>query len=44
MVAKYDVYGISDALVDMEYQVEIADLEALSIGRGVMTMVDKDHH
>jgi hypothetical protein len=24
-MAKYDVYGIGNALVDMEYEVEIAD-------------------
>ena len=42
-MAKYDVYGIGNALVDMEYEVEIADLEALGIDKGVMTLVDEDH-
>jgi sugar/nucleoside kinase (ribokinase family) len=40
MMAKYDVYGIGNALVDMEYEVEVADLEALGIEKGVMTLVD----
>ena len=42
MMAKYDVYGIGNALVDMEYEVEVADLEALGINKGVMTLVDED--
>ena len=40
-MAKYDVYGIGNALVDMEYEVEAADLEALGIEKGVMTLVDE---
>lgn len=38
---KYDVYGIGNALVDMEYTVELADLAALDINKGVMTLVDE---
>ena len=41
-MAKYDVYGIGNALVDMEYEVEVADLEALGIDKGVMTLVDEE--
>ncbi len=41
-MAKYDVYGIGNALVDMEYEVEVADLEALGIEKGVMTLVDEN--
>ena len=41
-MAKYDVYGIGNALVDMEYEVEAADLEALGIEKGVMTLVDEE--
>ncbi|MDS4029525.1 MAG: adenosine kinase [Candidatus Contendobacter sp.] len=40
-MAKYDVYGIGNALVDMEYEVEAADLEVLGIEKGVMTLVDE---
>ena len=41
-MAKYDVYGIGNALVDMEYEVKPADLEALGIDKGVMTLVDEE--
>ncbi|MFZ4791215.1 MAG: adenosine kinase [Candidatus Competibacteraceae bacterium] len=41
-MAKYDVYGIGNALVDMEYAVEATDLEALGIDKGVMTLVDEE--
>ena len=37
----YHVYGIGNALVDMEYEVEHQDLEALGIDKGVMTLVDE---
>jgi sugar/nucleoside kinase (ribokinase family) len=40
-MAKYDVYGIGNALVDMEYAIEVADLETLGIDKGVMTLVDE---
>ena len=42
-MAKYDVYGIGNALVDMEYEVDVADLEVLGIDKGVMTLVDEEH-
>ena len=38
---RYHVYGIGNALVDMEYEVEHEDLEALGIDKGVMTLVDE---
>lgn len=40
---RYHVYGIGNALVDMEYEVEVSDLEKLRIDKGVMTLVDEDH-
>lgn len=40
-MVKYDVYGIGNALVDMEYEIEVADLETLGIDKGVMTLVDE---
>lgn len=39
----YHVYGIGNALVDMEYEVSAADLDELRIDKGVMTLVDEDH-
>lgn len=40
---KYHVYGIGNALVDMEYEVEPEDLVQLRIDKGVMTLVDEAH-
>jgi sugar/nucleoside kinase (ribokinase family) len=40
-MALYDLYGIGNALVDMEYEVDYADLEVLGIEKGVMTLVDE---
>jgi len=40
---KYHVYGIGNALVDMEYEIDVGDLEKLRIDKGVMTLVDVDH-
>ncbi|MBR8831172.1 MAG: 2-dehydro-3-deoxygluconokinase [Chroococcopsis gigantea SAG 12.99] len=42
MAKKYHVYGIGNALVDMEIEVTPAALEALGIDKGVMTLVDED--
>lgn len=39
---KYNVYGIGHALTDMEYEVTPEQLQALSIDKGVMTLVDED--
>ena len=39
---KYHVYGIGNALVDMEFRVEDQFLESLNIDKGVMTLVNAD--
>ncbi len=38
---RYQVYAIGNALVDMEYEVTLEDLERLQIDKGVMTLVDE---
>jgi sugar/nucleoside kinase (ribokinase family) len=43
LMRKYHVYGIGNALVDMEYEVEVSDLDKLRIDKGVMTLVEQDH-
>lgn len=54
-MSRYHIYGIGNALVDMEYEVDLDDLRILGIDKGVMTLVDetqqisimnhlKDHH
>ncbi|MCG6897334.1 MAG: adenosine kinase [Thiocapsa sp.] len=40
-MARYQVYGIGNALVDMEYEVDVSDLGVLGIDKGVMTLVDE---
>ncbi len=42
-MSQYDVYGLGNALVDMEYSVTPADLAAMGIDKGVMTLVDVDY-
>lgn len=39
-MSNYHVYGLGNALLDMEYRVSQAQLETLGIDKGVMTLVD----
>ncbi|MGL5034220.1 MAG: adenosine kinase [Microcystaceae cyanobacterium] len=41
MGRKYDVYGVGNALVDMEFEVTPEQLQQLGIDKGVMTLVDE---
>lgn len=41
-MSKFHVYGIGNALVDMDYEVSTADLETMGIEKGVMTLVEAD--
>ncbi|MDJ0507754.1 MAG: adenosine kinase [Crocosphaera sp.] len=41
MARKYHVYGVGNALVDMEFQVTPELLQDLNIDKGVMTLVDE---
>lgn len=38
---KYDVYGIGNALVDIEYHTSIEKLSELDIEKGLMTLIDE---
>ena len=40
-MSKYDVYGVGNALVDIEYRVTPEQLQELNIEKGVMTLVDE---
>lgn len=42
MAKKFDVYGIGNALVDMEFEVTTDFLKTASIEKGLMTLVDED--
>jgi len=39
---KYHVYGVGNALVDMEFEVEDAFFESNAIDKGLMTLVDEE--
>lgn len=39
----YHVYGVGNALVDMEYEVDTDTVAALRLDKGVMTLVDAEH-
>ena len=39
-MSKYDVYGIGNALVDTEFEVENSFFEEHSVEKGLMTLVD----
>jgi sugar/nucleoside kinase (ribokinase family) len=40
-MSQYDIYGMGNALVDMEIEVEDAFLEKMNIEKGLMTLVDE---
>ncbi|MCH8542717.1 MAG: adenosine kinase [Alcanivorax sp.] len=42
MTQQYDVYAIGNALVDTEIEVSDAFLEQMDIGKGLMTLVEKE--
>ena len=41
---KYHVYGIGNALVDIDVSLEDALLESMKVEKGVMTLIDEDRH
>lgn len=43
-MSKYHLYGIGNALVDMEFELSHEQLEALNIDKGVMTLIDQEQH
>jgi sugar/nucleoside kinase (ribokinase family) len=44
MNKKYHVYGIGNALVDIDIQISDDKLKALNIEKGVMTLIDENRH
>ena len=41
-MSRYHVYGVGNALVDMEYEVSEDDLKKLGVDKGVMTLIEQD--
>jgi hypothetical protein len=39
---QYDVYGIGNALVDTEYEVEDAFLDHVKLPKGIMTLIEEE--
>lgn len=38
---QYNVYGVGNALVDIEFELTVQELEALGVAKGVMTLMDE---
>jgi fructokinase len=43
-VTSYDVYGIGNALVDLEFSVTTDELGRLQVAKGLMTLIDESRH
>lgn len=41
---QYDLYGIGNALVDMEFKVSDEKLAELGVDKGLMTLIEEDRH
>ena len=39
---QYDVYGIGNALVDTEYEIDDAFLDVIKLQKGVMTLIESE--
>jgi len=42
MSKRFDVYGLGNALVDIQYDIDPAWLQKMGIDKGVMTLVDEE--
>ncbi len=43
-MAQYHVYGVGNALVDLEFEIPESTLGELSIDKGLMTLIEEDRH
>ena len=43
-MSRYHVYGVGNALVDLEFEVPEARLAELSVDKGLMTLIEEDRH
>ena len=43
-MSKYHVYGVGNALVDLEYEIPEALLGELGVDKGLMTLIEEDRH
>ena len=43
-MSQFHVYGVGNALVDLEYEIPEALLSELSVDKGLMTLIEEDRH
>lgn len=43
-MSRYNVYGVGNALVDLEFEIPEARLAELSVDKGLMTLIEEDRH
>ena len=43
-MAQYHVYGVGNALVDLEFEIPESTLDELKIDKGLMTLIEEDRH
>jgi len=43
-MADYHVYGLGNALVDIEIEIKTEELERIAVDKGVMTLIDEQRH
>lgn len=43
-MSRYNVYGVGNALVDLEFEVPEAMLDTLAVDKGLMTLIDEERH
>jgi len=43
-MARYHVYGVGNALVDLEFEIPESTLETLQVDKGLMTLIESDRH
>ena len=41
---KYHVYGLGNALVDIEIEIDVDELDNMGVEKGIMTLIDEDRH
>jgi len=41
-MSKYHLYGVGNALVDMEFEISLEQLELLGVDKGLMTLIDQE--
>lgn len=43
-MTQYNVYGLGNALVDIEIELDVAELDEVGIEKGIMTLIDEQRH